>query len=195
MSSVQGIKKDIRLLASRFRKQLSEPVWGDISRRIQDQFIESGLAKKGMNVGCYVSSTHKSEVNTAQIISHLHEIGAHVALPRITNVEGVMEMVLVDENAEMKQNSWGISEPVGSGVVASGWFDMIIVPMLAGDFNGNRLGFGKGYYDRYLLNITAIKVGLCNADNMFDTLPANEFDQILDQVITEYGKMRKFTRK
>ena len=62
-----------------------------------------------------------------------------------------------------------------------------IVPGLAFDKNGYRIGYGKGYYDRFLKDFNGTKIGLCRCDFLKDALPVNEFDHKVDMIITEKG--------
>ena len=70
-----------------------------------------------------------------------------------------MEMVLA---AEFANSDWGIPEPVGGIVVKPTDFDIVLLPLLTFDLNGNRVGYGKGFYDRYLVNCRpdCLKIGI-----------------------------------
>lgn len=62
---------------------------------------------------------------------------------------------------------------------------MIIIPMAAADRSGNRLGYGKGFYDRFLSESNAFKAGLVFSDFIFSEIPTESFDEKLDAIITE----------
>lgn len=85
---------------------------------------------------------------------------------------------------EMSPCRYGILEPSGAAVDPER-VDMLIVPGLAFDRRGNRLGRGKGYYDRLLAGTSAVKVGVCFECQLFDGIPAESHDVRMDAVITE----------
>ena len=76
-------------------------------------------------------------------------------------------------------------EPVPNGEAVSPQFDIILVPGIAFDRNGNRMGFGKGFYDRFLMEGSGIKIGICYEFQLFDKIPISEYDVPVDIVITE----------
>ncbi|MDZ7693227.1 MAG: 5-formyltetrahydrofolate cyclo-ligase [Balneolaceae bacterium] len=69
--------------------------------------------------------------------------------------------------------------------VASAELDLVIVPMVGADLQCNRLGHGKGYYDRFLANVKGMKVGLCYEACIVESLPTESFDVPLDAVVSE----------
>ena len=75
-------------------------------------------------------------------------------------------------------------EPVG-GILNTSYTGLMILPGLAFDFNGNRLGYGKGFYDRYLKKGNFIKVGLAYDFQVVDKLEVKEHDQKMDVIVTE----------
>lgn len=90
-----------------------------------------------------------------------------------------------DENTGLSMNQWGITEPENGAEVGPAQLDLILVPLLAFDTNGNRIGYGKGFYDRFLQECRSdsLKVGV----SFFppgEAIPVNEFDVPLDLCIT-----------
>lgn len=85
----------------------------------------------------------------------------------------------------MEISSYGIEEPVGEAFTDYTSIDLIIVPGVAFDCKGNRLGRGKGFYDRLLPQISsAYKVGICFPYQLVKEVPAEVFDIRMDEIIT-----------
>lgn len=113
--------------------------------------------------------------------------------PRVA--QGQMEFVAVEKIGDLTTSSWhpqirehGLAE---ARVVAPAEITAIIVPGLAFTKGGQRLGRGGGYYDRYLASLpaTTVKIGVCFALQIVDTLPIEHHDQKMDVVITEEGRV------
>ncbi len=125
------------------------------------------------------------EVQTTELIEkwHLHKT---ILLPVI---EGENIRFFPYQGKEHQQNGpYGISEPCRDGAcppIAS--IDLVVVPGIAFDKNLNRMGRGKGYYDRFLTNLTAQKIGLCFDFQLLDTIPTQPFDKKMDLIISEKG--------
>ncbi|PLW94352.1 MAG: 5-formyltetrahydrofolate cyclo-ligase [Marinilabiliales bacterium] len=102
-------------------------------------------------------------------------------LPRINGEH----IEVVAYNGEWKrEETYGILEPTGPVFTSYRDIDIILVPGLAFDKHMNRLGRGKAYYDRFLPNTQAIKIGVCFAEQYFDFIPAGKSDIRMDNVIT-----------
>ncbi|MGN0818220.1 MAG: 5-formyltetrahydrofolate cyclo-ligase [Candidatus Coproplasma sp.] len=125
-----------------------------------------------------------SEADTHAIIQELLSRGKEVYLPR---VEG-NDMVAVryaGDSSSMVVNKLGIAEPMGESY--SGDFDLIIAPLLAVNSRGFRLGYGGGYYDRFLKERTSPVVGIGYAFQLTDEFEESEWDVPLSYFICERG--------
>lgn len=109
-----------------------------------------------------------------------------VAYPRIDPTDYSMQAILTDEDSHFKTNSYGITEPIGPIEIPSEKIDLIFIPLLAFDQNGYRVGFGKGYYDRYLAKCDprAIKMGFSYFEPVDHITDTNQFDVPLNYCIT-----------
>jgi len=85
------------------------------------------------------------------------------------------------------QKSWGVIEPQKQIIADIQSIDIIFVPLLGIDNKGNRLGYGKGYYDRFLETSDALKIGLVFEDFILESIPSEKHDVKLDGFITEKG--------
>jgi len=105
----------------------------------------------------------------------------HFYLPR---VNGVNLDILPYNESRLELGAFHIEEPTGNNVVNPDSIEMVIVPAVAYDRNGNRLGRGKGFYDRFLRSIKATKVGVGYEFQLIDNVPAEPHDIRMDIVIT-----------
>ncbi len=86
---------------------------------------------------------------------------------------------------EMQTGAFGVSEPKDRIEFDKAKIDLVLVPGVAFDKKGNRMGFGKGYYDRFLKDINAFKVGVCHSFQMVENVPHEEHDVKMDMIVTE----------
>ncbi len=124
-----------------------------------------------------------SPIDSEVDVSLLFDEDKTVLLPR---VEG--EKLIPCVKKELNVGSFGVLEPVGEGYCDK--IDAVIVPMCAFDKNCNRLGFGKGYYDRFLASIDTLKIGVAFSCQEQYKIFANETDVKMDIIITETSVLR-----
>lgn len=129
----------------------------------------------------FIYMSFGNETDTKAIIGELLKRGKEVYLPR---VEG-RDMVFVRYTGQaLQKNGYGIEEPLGEGVKEGA--DVIVLPMLAADKQLHRLGYGGGYYDRFLQNERrAVKIGICYDFQRTDELFAQEYDVPADVLVTD----------
>lgn len=119
--------------------------------------------------------------------------GKRVVYPRVTG-QG-LEFVEAKGHAALVPGAFGILEPAGCRVVPVATLDLIVVPGVAFDLQGGRLGYGKGFYDRALHRRGGGRlVGLCFEFQLVDQLPTETHDILMDLVITERRIVRPATR-
>lgn len=176
------IKAELR---KEFKKLRSEiPLKEEKSLKICNNFLNSDTYKHSKIILCY--SSLKDEVDTALIIKRALQDGKTLALPRCLNKNGVMNYFAVHSFDELEIGFYGICEPKKHCAAINDFEESVcVVPALSFDKAGYRLGYGKGYYDRFLENYSFISVGLCYNDLVSDYLPRNKFDISVDTVITE----------
>ena len=136
----------------------------------------------------YSPSDDRGEPNVQLITDYLSFInpGLTIAYPRIAQDTGLMKAMHTDEWTEFEVNAYGIEEPVSSIEISPDAIDLVIVPLLAFDKSGYRVGYGKGHYDRFLsaAREDCLRIG-CSYFEPVDRIDdANEFDVPLDLCIT-----------
>ncbi|WP_251547946.1 5-formyltetrahydrofolate cyclo-ligase [Limosilactobacillus caecicola] len=131
-----------------------------------------------------ITISQSFEINTAPIILHARHKGQRVVVPR-TLPNWQMEFVTLDEDTEFDESHFGVLEPVGGQVVTPDDIDLMVVPGVAFTPAGKRLGFGGGYYDRYLADYGGPKVALAFNTQVADDdeWPVDEHDIPVDRVI------------
>jgi 5-formyltetrahydrofolate cyclo-ligase len=172
------------------RRALSDDLYFEISQKICTQFLfkfhSQLLAKKYLHV--YLPIVKNKEVNTNLLIKTLRQRFKNLIL--VTSVSdfktGLLKHIIFDQNTFLEENSYGIPEPVNGQIVANNELDMVIVPLLAFDSRGHRIGYGGGFYDRFLAetNQNCLKIGFSlfePTDHVFDVEPT---DIPLDYVVT-----------
>lgn len=178
-------KQETRDKLKSYRMMFTNEQWNTLSDLIQDQFIGWLSGSNFTCIGTYIESVNQRELSTKQIRTHLKQINVQVSVPKVITDNGGMIFVNFDESESTEINKWGILEPIDSTEVPKHDIDMIIVPMLGGDITGSRIGYGKGYYDRYLADYKGLSVGLCPSAFVISDIPVENHDIKLDFIITE----------
>lgn len=165
------------------RKHLAAEICLSHSLRIQQRVIRLPAFRKAAAVALY--SPILNEVFTEEIMHEALRLGKTVAFPRVCGE--CLDFVRVRSSSELAPGAFGVLEPTGSTTIPSGDLDLVLVPGVAFDREGNRLGYGKGFYDRVLCGTgrPALTVGLCFEMQLVDRLPIEDHDESLDLLVTE----------
>ncbi|MGK6352483.1 5-formyltetrahydrofolate cyclo-ligase [Parapedobacter sp. DT-150] len=134
------------------------------------------------------------EPDTHAIADWLRQRYPHVrlVLSRSDKATYRMQHVVWDEDTKLSNNHWGIPEPEGGVSVLPEELDIVFVPLLAFDIHGNRVGYGKGFYDRFLsaCRPDVLKVGLSLFEPTGTILDADQYDVPLSMCITPHSIWR-----
>lgn len=136
--------------------------------------------KGAKTVFCYVSAG--SEVDTHTLLKEIL-VFKRVVVPYCIDKCGNMIAVEIKSFAELKEGLFGILEPIHPKEFPKKEIDFAIVPAIAFDKEGYRLGYGKGYYDRFLSDISPFKLGVCKKELLTQSLPHDEFDVKVDKIL------------
>lgn len=146
-------------------------------------FLKSEIYKDVKQIMLYMPLGN--ETDTTDIISKAFADGKKVIFP-ITDAEtGEITPCYADENTQFTKGAFSVNEPRDMNVADVTEVDVILVPGIAFDRSGSRIGFGKGCYDRLLTNTSAVKVGFCYEFQLCDKIPSEEHDVKMDYIITE----------
>ena len=130
-----------------------------------------------------IYSALPDEVQTQSLLDELKEAGKTVLLPKVVSSEE-MELRRYTGTSSLQPGAYGIMEPVGERFTDYATIDIAVVPGMAFDAQGHRLGRGKGYYDRFLAKVPDVyKIGLCFSWQMVDEVPSEANDIMMDEVV------------
>ncbi len=154
-------KNELRKKYKDLRAQISPETLEDKSLAIANRLLELTIWQQTY-YHLFLSIEKQNEVNTDYILQILAGKDKEIVLSKSDFETGKMHPVLLTDNTTMKQNSYGIPEPVAGLEVPVAKIDVVFVPLLAFDQKGHRVGYGKGFYDRFLAECRAdvVKIGL-----------------------------------
>lgn len=174
------MKDELRSRMKKQRRALSKEMRERFSTQIQEHVWP--LLENAKSVMLYADNF--GEVQTAPLAEKLLQKGIGVYYPRVLG-EGQMEAVRIAALSELAPGAMGILEPVGNEIARDA--DVIILPGLAFSKAGARLGFGAGYYDRFLENSCGRFVALAYSFQVVDEIPVQPHDIPVHMIVTENG--------
>lgn len=140
---------------------------------------------------CYWPITNFNEPDTHLVTDYLSfkNPGIVTAYPKIDTDKGKMEAIVADEETIFEPKAFGIMEPKGSLSLSPAAIDLVLVPLLCFDKAGHRVGYGKGYYDRYLsaCRKDCLKIGISYFDPVEEIADKHEFDVPLNLCVTPHS--------
>ncbi len=144
-----------------------------------------------LTVGAVVGGYHAlpDEADPALLLERLVELGCHIAYPRVAGKSLPLEFHRVPDGELLALGAFGIHEPMDFWPRAMP--DILLVPLLAFDSAGHRLGYGGGFYDRTLALLKVPAIGIAYRGQQVPSLPHEAHDRTLDMVLTEQG-LRRF---
>ena len=155
-------KSELRNTYSLKRKNLSDYQINKRSILISKKLLDIPIWDKEF-YHIFLTSKKNNEIETKFILSMLAQKNKKVVVPRLIDLNN-LEHILLTKQTILKENSYGIPEPqkYNNKIIFPQELDVIIVPLYIFDLNGNRVGYGKGYYDRFLKNCRddVIKIGI-----------------------------------
>ncbi len=184
----KSFKKSLRTHFKNKRMSLNKRVWEHSNERIREYLTGWDVFKQAETVHSYISIATQREVDTLEIIKYCLAQGKKAVVPIMEANRRLRHSYLTDVN-EVKENDWGVLEPVSEIKANVQLLDLVLVPLLAVDKHGNRLGYGAGYYDGFLSEIpsSTLKIGLLADGFNVCSLPKDPWDVALDGFISEKG--------
>jgi 5-formyltetrahydrofolate cyclo-ligase len=177
-------KQELRALYKQKRKDLTEIQIKGLQENIYQQIYNLDLSTV-KNVHLFLSMPKFKEIDTTPLITYFRNKNKRIVVSKCNFKDNTLSHFYLEEDTVLSFNKFGVLEPVAAELVEENKLDLIFIPMLISDDKKFRVGYGKGFYDRFLLNCRkdAKFIGL----NFFPPITAiedkNEFDIPLHQVI------------
>ena len=151
-------KQELRKIYLQKRLSLSSQDCANHSRHLCENFFSSIDLSSTKVLHTFLPIEKSNEPDTWLIIDRIRSEYSHIriSIPRINNKTGALDNVFFEGHEQLAINKWGIPQPHQGRQTGMNEIDMVLVPMLIFDKQGHRVGFGKGYYDKFL--------ALCRAD-------------------------------
>ncbi|RZL12300.1 MAG: 5-formyltetrahydrofolate cyclo-ligase [Pedobacter sp.] len=177
-------KLDLRKQALKQRKELDEQTFAELNKMLLEQFKTLGLSGiKSIHI--FLPIEDKKEPDTFLIIDWLQQQYPEIKIvvPKADFATNLMSNYLFAGKGDLKNNEYQIPEPQNAPEFID-VPDMVLVPLLAFDKKGYRVGYGKGFYDRFLQNIETQKIGLSLFEAVDEISDVHLNDIRLDKCIT-----------
>ena len=182
------IKSALRKIYQEKRQRLNPEEYQQMNTRLCENFFRHvGLSGVSL-IHTFLPVTRNKEPDTWNIIQGIWRDSPHIriAVPRISGDGQKLDSVVMEKDMDIRPNSWGIPEPVEGLVIDPQEIDVVLVPLLVFDRTGNRVGYGKGFYDKFLPrckpNCRRIGVSLFEPVDIIADI--NTYDQRLTGAIT-----------
>lgn len=184
--AIRTSKAQLRTECKHHREELGDDLVARHSARIRERILQLDEWGDAEVVHTYVDSK-SNEVETRQLIQVAFDRGRRVFVPLVTSTgRPPLHHAEIRSLDDLVAGPFGLLQPAAA--VASSEpipVDLVIVPGLAFDARGGRLGWGRGFYDDFLSGVDALKIGVAYAQQIVESVPINEHDIYMDKVITE----------
>lgn len=165
--------------------------YGDKTKveRIYYSLATSDEWKNSSTIGITLSFDY--EIDTIPLIEHALELGKTIVVPKCNPDDKSLKFYKIENFEQVEIGYYDIPEPIASKCeeVELGNVDLLVVPGLAFNFDGYRLGHGGGYYDRILSEFKGVKAGLAISDILTNELVIEEHDVPVDLIFSEFGRI------
>lgn len=185
LGDIRKVKMNLRNRSRVFRALLSNDEKAHMDYVIFNRLLSDGDFQSAELVLIYVSTP--IEVDTYGIINYCLKSGRRVAVPRCVPGTRLMDFIEIMSVAELEPGSFGVMEPARNPqrIVDDFTGSVCVVPGLAFDRLGYRLGYGKGYYDRFLSGYTGKTIGICYSGCVHRQLPHGRMDRTVDLLLSD----------
>ncbi len=186
-------KKALRAVMIARRRSITINSQIAMSRSIAGYVIRLPEVLNAGSLHLYLSLPVLAEVSTDPIIDELSRYGKKLSVPVIRN--GDLVSAAFKKGDSLRKAQFGQLEPEALSLVDESHLDVVLLPLLAFDEKGCRLGYGKGFYDRFLKRLSEkgvnpCRIGLSFFQQRVARLPADPWDEPLDAIVHEYGIIR-----
>ena len=185
ITDIRPIKRKLRTECKEARRNMDKAFKAAADEKICNKLLNLWCVREADTVFTYVST--EIETDTRLFINTLFERGKTVAVPKCLNDSGLMAFYIIKSVDELEKGFFGVDEPKTDICPEAHATEksVCIVPAFMFDFNGYRLGYGKGYYDRFLSGFPGKTIGICYNDNICPSLMHGKYDKPVDMTVTE----------
>lgn len=184
-------KQELRKLYLQKRAALSEAEYGQRSFQLYQNFFSNIDLSFVHVLHTFLPITSKKEVDTWLIIDRIRREfpNVRISIPKVNSQTGVFDSFYFEGLHQLAINEWGIQEPKQGIPTEAEKIDIVLIPLLAYDKNGHRVGYGKGFYDKFLATCRpdCKKIGLSLFEAEEKIKDIDQLDVTLDQCITHVG--------
>lgn len=188
LCSAKMIKAELRTISLARQRNLSPAERIEKTRQIADCFFRNFDLVEIEFLHCFLPIDKFAEVDTRLILERVWKDFPRIETlaPRVDWQTGEIESLRFSAQTMLRLNRWGISEPAGAETIAPQKIDSVLVPLLCVDRRGFRVGYGKGFYDKFLKNCRAdcLRIGLSYFPPVEEISDAQSFDIKLDHCVT-----------
>lgn len=182
------LKAELRKIYLARQKSLAAAERSERSRRIAANFFQNFALREIRYLHCFLPIEKFGEIQTKPIFQKIWQDFPQIEtlVPRVDFHVREIENLKFTPDTELVQNAWQIHEPAHDETVAAEKIDFVLVPLLCFDEKGFRVGYGKGFYDRFLKNCRedCLKIGLSYFPPVAEIRDAHEADVKLDFCVT-----------
>lgn len=176
-------KQTLRKEYKQRRTQLDKATKRKLDLEIQSKLLMLSEYRSSDKVFLYCSTD--DEIDTLGILNAAFANKKRVALP-VTNEDNSLSFYYINSLKELKTGRFNILEPTDLSKKADDFDNSIcVVPSLCCDLSGNRIGYGKGCYDRFLSTYTGVKISLCYSDFIVLKIDAEDTDELMDVIVSD----------
>jgi 5-formyltetrahydrofolate cyclo-ligase len=188
-------KNELRTFYKQKRLELTPSELTNRSSQICERLF-ANFQLEGKTISLFLPIERHREINTYEILEKGITIGTRFGIPKSNLSNSSMKHYLYESPSQLQLNELGIPEPNSGKIIKDNEFDYVLVPLLAIDSSGHRVGYGKGFYDRFLENCSSkcVKIGIHLFEDFEDIDDTSEHDAALDFCITPLTIYR-FERK
>ena len=173
-------KKELRRQIREKKRAMTQAQIESASIRLKDLFCETEEYRSASAIYGYLP--YNQEVRTVPILEQALRDGKKVAVPKVYG--DTMRFIYMEDLTQVANSDLGIPEPVEDGPVAEDPNALVLMPGMAFDKNGNRMGYGGGFYDKFLAQEpNHPTVALCYSFQMVESIPCADYDIPVDKVL------------
>lgn len=178
------LKKDLRIKYTQLRNSLQKSYLETQSIAIANQAIKLPIWKYSF-YHVFLPISNKNEIDTLSLITIFQGKDKNTVVPKVIS-ENIMTHYLLTDSTLFVTSKWGVPEPVDGILIEPRKIDVVFLPLLAFDKNGNRVGYGKGFYDQFLseCRTDVLKIGLSFFEAEETIIDISPMDIPMDYCIT-----------